>query len=103
MILTVNSDYFLKQSSEMRFLRSVAGYRKIDKKRNTDIRQNLKIFNLGQKIREYQQNYFEHILRMSTYRIPLNIFNYHPKGRRDRCRPQMRWINSPNREIRTGQ
>jgi hypothetical protein len=37
--------------SEMRFLRSVAGYRRIDKKRNTDIRQNLKIFSLGEKIR----------------------------------------------------
>jgi hypothetical protein len=71
------------EPSEMRFLRSVAGYRRTDKKRNTDIRQNLKIFNLGQKIREYQQNYFEHILRMPTYCIPRKIFNYHPKGRRE--------------------
>jgi hypothetical protein len=51
----------------MRFLRSVTGYRRMDKKINTGIRQNLKIFNLGQKIREYQQTYFEHILRMPTY------------------------------------
>jgi hypothetical protein len=55
------------KSSEKRFLRSVAGYRRTDEKRDTDIRQNLKIFNLGQKIRECQQNYFENILRMSTY------------------------------------
>jgi hypothetical protein len=71
------------ESSEMRFLRSVAGYRKTDTKRNTDIRQNLKIFSLGQKIREYQQNYLEHILRIPTYLIRRKIFNYHPKGRRD--------------------
>jgi hypothetical protein len=77
----------------MRFLRPVAGCRRTDKKRNTDIRQNLKIFNLGQKIREYQQNYFEHILRMSTYRIPQKILNYHPKGRGDRGRPPMRWMD----------
>jgi hypothetical protein len=51
----------------MRFLRSVAGYRRTDKKRNTDMRKNLKVFNLGQKIRQYQQNYFAHILRMPTY------------------------------------
>jgi hypothetical protein len=81
------------ESSEMRFLRSVAGYRRIDKKRNTDIRQNLKIFNIGDKIKEYQQNYFEHILRMPTYRIPRKIFNYHPKGRRDTGRPPMRWMD----------
>jgi hypothetical protein len=42
------------------------------------------IFNLGEKIKEYQQNYFEHILRMPTYWIPWKIFNYHPKGRRDK-------------------
>jgi hypothetical protein len=72
------------ESSEMRFLRSVAGYRRIDKKRNTDIRQNLKIFNLWEKIKEYQQNDFEHILRMPTYQIPWKIFNYHPKGRWER-------------------
>jgi hypothetical protein len=69
----------------MRFLRSVAGYRGTDKKRYTDIRQNLKIFNLGEKIRECQQKYFEHILIMPTYRIPTKIFNCHPNGR---CRSQ---------------
>jgi hypothetical protein len=76
----------------MRFLRSVAGYRE-QKKRSTDIRQNLKIFNVGHKIREYQHNYFIHILRMPTYRIPQKIFNYDPEGRRDRGRPPMRWID----------
>jgi hypothetical protein len=32
--------------SEMRFLRSVAGYKKYIKERNTDIRKNLRIFNI---------------------------------------------------------
>jgi hypothetical protein len=77
----------------MRFLRSVTGYRRIDKKRNTDIRENLKIFNLGQKIREYQPNYFEHILRMLTYQIPWKVFSYHPKGRTDGGRPPISWID----------
>jgi hypothetical protein len=39
------------------------------------------------------QNCFEHVLRMQTYRIPRKIFKYHPKGRSDRGRPPMRWIN----------
>jgi hypothetical protein len=50
--------------NEMRFLRLVAGYRRIDKKKNIDIRQDLKILNLREKIKAYQQSYFEHILRM---------------------------------------
>jgi hypothetical protein len=37
------------KSSEMRFLRSVSGYRRTDKKRNKDIRQNIKLFNLEDK------------------------------------------------------
>jgi hypothetical protein len=72
------------ESSEMRFLISVVCYRRKDKKRNTDIRQNLKIFTLGQKIKEYQQNYFKHILKMPPYQIPWKIFKYHSKGIRDR-------------------
>jgi hypothetical protein len=62
----------------MRFLRLVAAHRGIDKKRNTDVRQNLKVFNLGEKIKEYQQNYFENILRMPIYGIPRKVFSYHP-------------------------
>jgi hypothetical protein len=49
---------------------------------NTDIRQKPKIINLGENVKEYQQNYFEHILRMPTYRIPQKLLYYHPKGRR---------------------
>jgi hypothetical protein len=67
----------------MIFLRSVAGCRRIDKKRNISIMQNLKICNIEEKIKKYQQNYFEHILRIPSYQIPRKIFNYHPKGRRD--------------------
>jgi hypothetical protein len=73
--MEVNAWAFTKQqlqqieSPEMRSVRSVAGYRRTDKKGNTDSRQNLKIFNLGEKIKEYHQNYFEHILRMPTYHI----------------------------------
>jgi hypothetical protein len=51
----------------MRFLRSVAGYRGMDKKRTRYIRQELNIFNLGKKVKEHQRNYLEHILRLSTY------------------------------------
>jgi hypothetical protein len=61
----------------MRFLRSVTGYRRIDKKRNSDIRQdlNIYIFSLGLKIKEYQQNCLEHVSRMPNYPIPPKMFN----------------------------
>jgi hypothetical protein len=65
----------------MRFLTSAAGYRGTYTNIKSDIRQDLKIFILGETVKEHQQNYSEHILRMPTYRIPWKIFGYHPKGR----------------------
>jgi hypothetical protein len=69
----------------------VAGCRRIDKKRNTDIVQDLKYSVLQRKINQYQLNYFKHILRMRTYRIHQKIFHYHPKGIRDTGRPPLTW------------
>jgi hypothetical protein len=52
----------------MRFLRIVADYGRMDKKRNIHlIRQKLNIFGLGEKVKEFQWNYLECILRMPTY------------------------------------
>lgn len=42
--------------SRMRFRRSMEGYRRMETKRNTDIRQELNIFNLGERIK-YELNY----------------------------------------------
>jgi hypothetical protein len=56
-----------------------------------NIKQDLNIVDLGEKIKEYQQNYFEHILTMPTYRIPWKLFDCNPNGRRERGRPTMRW------------
>jgi hypothetical protein len=69
----------------------VVGYRRIDKKRNTDIRQDLNILNIREKIKEYQQKYFKHILRTQNYRIPQRMFNYHNKKKEERGHPLMRW------------
>jgi hypothetical protein len=45
-----------------------------------------------------QANYFKHILRMPTYRIPRKIFNYHPNGTRYRSRlPMMLFVYSEDR------
>jgi hypothetical protein len=76
----------------MTFLMSVAGYRRTDTK-TYRYQTKFKIFSLGERITEYQQNYFENILRVPTYRIPRKIFNYHPNGRRDRDEPPMRWMD----------
>ncbi|KAJ4441949.1 hypothetical protein ANN_11813, partial [Periplaneta americana] len=88
--LTENQKHKI-EVSEMRFLRSVAGYRRTDRQYNETIRDELNIFNLNNKIKEYQEKYYEHVQRMPEYRIPKKILEYKPKGKRDRGRPTKRW------------
>jgi hypothetical protein len=48
--------------------------------------------NLGDKMNECQNNYFEYILRLSTSKIPGTVFDYPPKRRRrERGRLRKRW------------
>lgn len=79
------------QSAEMRFLRSVKGYSLKDKKRNEEIRQQLNIFTLNDRILNNKTNWESHVLRMDDNRIPKLALKYHPIGRRDIGRPMKRW------------
>jgi hypothetical protein len=54
---TINrSDKEKTESAEMQFLRSVAGYTLLDQKRSTDIRSELNIFNLIERIEKQKEN-----------------------------------------------
>jgi hypothetical protein len=68
------------ESAEMEFLCPVAGYTLLDQKRSTDICSELKIFNLTDRIEKQKENWHEHILRMTTDRLPKVLLNYKPRG-----------------------
>jgi hypothetical protein len=54
---TINRSYKRKiESDEMKFLRSVAGYTPLDQKRSTDIRSELNIFSLTERIDNQKEN-----------------------------------------------
>ncbi|KAJ4443424.1 hypothetical protein ANN_05092 [Periplaneta americana] len=57
------------QTNEMKFLRSVAGYRKIEHKR-IETREELEVYELNNKIEEYMNTWISHISRMQEDRIP---------------------------------
>ena len=61
------------QAAEMRFLRSIAGYTVLDKKRSCNIREQFGIFNINDKLMEYKINRREHIQRMDDNRLPKKI------------------------------
>jgi hypothetical protein len=62
----------------------VAGYRSTESELSIDIRQELNIFNIRGKIKEYQPNYLEYILRTPINRIPQKLFYYLPNGEKER-------------------
>ena len=80
------------ETSEMKFLRSVANYTLWDKKRSEDIRKELNVFRLVDKIKEYQQNWRDHLERLPEHRIPKVILDYKPRGWRSIGRPRKRWL-----------
>ena len=79
------------EAIEMKFLRNAAGYTLMDKRRSEDIRQELNIFKLIDKIAQYRNNWRDHVDRMTEDRIPKIIMNYKPKGKRNIGRPLKRW------------
>ena len=50
------------EAAEMRFLRPMERYTLCDKKRSSDIREELGIFNINDKLTQYKINWREHIL-----------------------------------------
>lgn len=79
------------EAAEMKFLRSVAGYTLFDRKRSEDIRRELSIFKLIDIIKQYRNDWKQHIQRMEADRIPKLMMNYNPIGRRNVGRPKTRW------------
>ena len=76
---------------EMKFLRAAAGYMMEDRRRNTEIREELNVKDVNTTIRNYRQQWKDHLQRMSHERIPKIIHRYRPRGYRDVGRPRTRW------------
>jgi hypothetical protein len=79
------------EAAEICFVRSVAGYRLIDHRRNEDIREELQIIDINSRIKDCQIKWLQHLERMEQNRIPKLLLNYKPRGRRDQRRPCRRW------------
>jgi hypothetical protein len=58
------------EEAEIRFLRSVAGYRLIDHRRNEDIREELQIIDINSRISDCQIKWFQHLERMEQTEFP---------------------------------
>ena len=89
--VTTTRDMTRLEDAEMRFLRSVEGYTRLDKIRSEVIRKELKISGIQDVRSKYKQNWISHLERMDNTRLPKHALNYKNRGRTDRGRPRKRW------------
>jgi len=86
----------------MKYLRRTAGYTLLDHKRNEEILEKLHVTPLEEKLCTYRHNWFQHVHRMEDNRLPKQLLNYHPKGRRRPGRPLKRLLDDMTAETETG-
>jgi len=79
------------EAAEMRFLRSVMGYTRLDKIRSEVIRKKLEISGIQDVRLKYKQNWINHLERMDNTRLLKHALNYKPRARRDRGPPTKQW------------
>jgi len=79
------------EAADMRSLRSVTGYTRLDKIRSEVIRKELEISGIQDVRLKYKQNWINRLKRMDNTRLPKHALNYKHRGRRDRGRPRKRW------------
>lgn len=92
-VLTKNQQNRL-QACEMRYLRRTLGVRRLDKMRNTDIRQELGTAPLQRKIEEQKLRWFGHLCRMNNDRQVKSVWEARTTGKNRRGRPRQTWNQS---------
>jgi hypothetical protein len=58
------------QAAQMKFIRYLLGIAKLDRERNQSFREKLGAQNIVLEIKQYQQEWLQHLERMGTDRIP---------------------------------
>jgi hypothetical protein len=81
----------LLEAAEMRFLRIVKGYKRLDKIRNEMIRKELQICGIQDVRSKYKQTWINHLERMDNTGLQKCTLKCKPRGRRESGRPKKRW------------
>jgi hypothetical protein len=79
----------------MKFMRRTAGYTKWDLKKNEGVLKELKVEPILDYTCRYQNNWREHVNRMSRTRTHKAIVYYQPRGKRSLGRSMKRWHENP--------
>jgi hypothetical protein len=89
--VTTKRDMTRLEAAEMRFLKSVKGYTRLDKIKSKIIRKEVEISGVQEVSIKHKQNWINHLERMDNTRLPKQALNYQPRGSRDRGSPRKQW------------
>jgi hypothetical protein len=79
------------EAAQMRYLRPLLGKTKLDRQKNVDIRERLRVQSTVEEIQTYQRKWKEHVERMQDEIPPKLTLKYQPVGKRNRGHPKKRW------------
>jgi hypothetical protein len=80
-------------SSQMKFIRSLAGVTLRDRIKSEDLRNRWRTHGMVQEVQNYRFKWMQYVLRMPAKRLPRKLLKYKPYGRRDLGRPRRRWTD----------
>jgi len=89
--VTTKRDMTRLEAAEIRFLKSVKGYTRLDKIRSEVIRKELESSGIQDVKSRFKQKWINYLEGMDNTKLPKHALNYKPIGRRDRGRPRKRW------------
>jgi len=86
--LTTKRDMTRLEAAEMRFIRSIKGYTRLDKIRSEIMRKELEIPGIQDVRTKYKQNWISQLERMANTRLPKHALNNKLRGQSDHGRPR---------------
>jgi hypothetical protein len=86
----------------MKYLRRTTLHTLLNHKRNEEILEELHVTPSEDKLCTYRHKWFQHVHRMEDNRLPKQLLNYHPKGRRQPGRPLKRLLDDMTADTETG-
>lgn len=89
------------QVIEIKYSRAIKGYTKVDHIQNEDVKKELNVFSVSEKITFYRRKWKSHTQRRDNTYIPLLAYNYQPYWRRDVGRPARKWRGTQCRKRKT--